>query len=133
MTAEARAAALAVACGSPGSALEFARRDLSGIYGLMVRIMENGDADLALRGALIGEIGPRADREQQLAVIETARMIVANGAQNADRGRAARMVEAHAMLARLLAQAPIHNYDVATLTLQIGGLLASVAADREAA
>ena len=130
---DARAAALAVASGSPGAALDFAGRKLTDAYGSMVRIMQTGDLDFALRGALLGEIGQRPDREQQGAVIEAARMIVANATADADRARAARMIEAHAMLARLLSQAPTANFDAATLMLQIGGLLASVAADREAA
>ena len=133
LSAEARAAALVVAAGSPGAALEFAGRGLTPAYGLMVRIMDGGDADFGLRGALLGEIGQRPDREQQLAVIEAARMIVVNATPAADRARAAKMIEAHAMLARLLAQAPTANFDATTLMLQIGGLLASVAADREAA
>ena len=130
---DARTAALAVASGSPGAALDFAGRKLTDAYGSMVRIMQTGDLDFALRGALLGEIGQRPDREQQGAVIEAARMIVANATADADRARAARMIEAHAMLARLLSQAPTANFDAATLMLQIGGLLASVAADREAA
>ncbi len=133
LTTDARAASLAMAGGSPGAALDFAGRDLTAAFGLMVRILDSGDADFALRGALLGEIGQRPDRDQQLAVIEAARMIVANAAAAAYRANAARMIEAHAMLARLLAQAPTANFDATTLMLQIGGLLASVAADREAA
>ena len=133
LSAEARAAALVVAAGSPGAALDFAGRGLTSAYGLMVRIMDGGDADFGLRGALLGEIGQRPDREQQLAVIEAARMIVVNATLDADRARTAKMIEAHAMLARLLAQAPTANFDATTLMLQIGGLLASAAADREAA
>jgi DNA polymerase-3 subunit delta' len=133
LPADTRAAAQAIANGSPGAALDFARRGLTSAFGLMTRIMDSGDADFALRGALLGEIGQRPDRDQQLAVIETARMIVANAAAAADRASGARMIEAHALLARLLAQAPTANFDATTLMLQIGGLLASVAADREAA
>ena len=133
LSADTRAAALAMAGGSPGAALDFAGRGLTSAYGLMVRIMDGGDPDFGLRGALLGEIGARPDRDQQLAAIEAARMIVANATPDADRARAARMIEAHAMLARLLAQAPTANFDATTLMLQIGGLLASVAADREAA
>lgn len=133
LSAETRAAALAVAAGSPGAALEFAGRGLTTAYGLMVRIMEEGDAEFAWRGALLGEIGQRPDREQQLAIVEAARMILVNAVPGADRARAARMIEAHDQLARLLAQAPTANFDATTLMLQIGGLLASVAADREAA
>ena len=133
LSAEARVAAVVVAAGSPGAALDFAGRGLTSAYGLMTRIMDGGDADFGLRGALLGEIGARPDRDQQLAVIEAARMIVVNATPDADRARAAKMIEAHAMLARLLAQAPTANFDATTLMLQIGGLLASVAADREAA
>lgn len=128
-----RAGALATAGGSPGAALDFAGRGLTAAYQLMVRITEDGDADFVSRGALLGEIGARPDREQQLAVIEAARMILVNAVPGADRPRAARMIEAHGQLARLLAQAPTANFDATTLMLQIGGLLASVAADREAA
>lgn len=133
LNAETRAAALAVASGSPGAALDFAGRGLTTAYGMMTRIMESGDPDFVLRGALLGEIGARPDREQQLVVIETARTIVAAAAPLAERTRAARMIETHGALARLLAQAPTANFDPTTLMLQIGGLLASVAADREAA
>lgn len=133
LTADARAAALAIACGSPGAALDFAARGLTTAFGLMRQILDSGDPEFALRGALLSEIGQRPDRDQQGAVIEAARTIVANAAATADRASAARMIEAHAMLARLLAQAPTANFDATTLMLQIGGLLASVAADREAA
>ena len=99
----------------------------------MRRIAAEGDPDFALRGALLAEIGQRPDRDQQVAAIEAARMVLVNALTAADRSRAARIVEAHGGLARLLAQAPTANFDPATLMLEIGGLLASVAADREAA
>ena len=133
LSAEARAAALAVANGSPGAAVEFTERGLDGAWRLMTRIAAEGDPDFALRGALLGEIGQRPDRDQQVAAIEAARMVLVNALPAADRARAARIVEAHGGLARLLAQAPTANFDPATLMLEIGGLLASAAADREAA
>ena len=129
----ARAAALAVAGGSPGAALDFATRDLSGVHALMARIVREGDPGFALRGTLLGEIGARPDRELQLAIVEAARIVVLGEVGKADPARGARIVEAHGALARLLAQAPTANFDAATLMLEIGGLLASVAADREAA
>lgn len=133
LSAEARAAALAVANGSPGAAVEFTERGLDGAWRLMTRIAAEGDPDFALRGALLGEIGQRPDRDQQVAAIEAARMVLVNALPAADRARAARIVEAHGSLAKLLAQAPTANFDPATLMLEIGGLLASAAADREAA
>lgn len=129
----ARNAAIATAGGSPGAALDFAQRDLQRAQEFMLRIADNGDGDFALRGAMIGELGARPDREQQLAAIEAARMVLVRALPDADPARAAAIVEAHAGLARLLGQAPTANFDPATLLLEIGGLLASVATDREAA
>ena len=130
---DARAAALAVAGGSPGAALEFAARDLGEAQRLMARMVTQGDPEFALRGALLDAVGQRPDRDRQIAAIEAARKTLLAAAPDADRARQGRIVEAHAQLARLLAQAPTANFDPATLVLEIGGLLASVAADREAA
>jgi DNA polymerase-3 subunit delta' len=44
-----------------------------------------------------------------------------------------RIVEAHARIAGLAAQAPTYNFDPALLLVEIGGLLASVAQTRESA
>lgn len=128
-----RQAALAVANGSPGAALAFAERKLGDTYRLMCEIAEHGDPDLALRGALLGAIGARPDREQQLAVIEAARMALVHALADASPANSRRIIEAHAATARLLAQAPTANFDPTALVLEIGGLLASAAADREAA
>lgn len=121
-----RAAAIASANGSPGAALDFAVRDLGRAYQVMARMAEEGDADFALRGALLTALGQRPDRDQQVAAIETARMVLVKGLPDADRERSARIIEAHGSLARLLAQAPTANFDPAMLMLEIGGLLASV-------
>lgn len=126
-----RLAAISAARGSPGAALDFAVRGLGEAHALMVRIAAEGDPDFALRGTLLGTLGQRPDREQQVAAIELARTVLVRTVADADRSRAARIVEAHAALARLLVQAPTANFDPATLVLEIGGLLASAAADRE--
>jgi DNA polymerase-3 subunit delta' len=128
-----REAAILAAGGSPGAALDFARRGLGETYKLMLRLIAEGDADFARRGALLAAIGQRPDREQQVAAIEAARMALVAAATDAPPGRQARIVEAHSELVRLLVQAPTANFDPAALVLEIGGLLASVAADREAA
>ncbi|HUQ14325.1 MAG TPA: DNA polymerase III subunit delta' [Novosphingobium sp.] len=130
---EAKSAAIAAAGGSPGAALDFIARELGTAQRLMARIAQQGDPDFALRGALIGEVGQRPEREQQLAVLEAARRVLVDDVSRADRGRQARIIEAHAALSRLIAQAPTANFDPTALVLEIGGLLASVADPREAA
>jgi DNA polymerase-3 subunit delta' len=128
-----RAAAIAAAEGSPGLALDFVGQDLAPLHGLMLRILHEGDENLALRGALAEEVGARPARERQLAAIELARSVLAADVVEADRERQARIIEAHAAINRLAAQAPQYNFDAGLLVMEIGGLLASAAMPREAA
>ncbi|MBF9150053.1 DNA polymerase III subunit delta' [Novosphingobium jiangmenense] len=130
---ETRKAALAVAGGSPGAALAFAAQDLGKAQTLFARIVEQGDPDLSLRGALAGALGARPDRERIAAAIEAARMTVVGALDRVDDAAKVRLVEAHARLVRLASEAPIYNYDPAMLTMEIGSLLASAAPTREGA
>lgn len=131
MSHAAKLSATAFAQGSPGAALDFARRNLATAYALLERLARDGDADFALRGALLGEIGARPDRETQVVLIEAARTVVSRRAAEGSAGVGT--IDAHVALSRLLTQAPTANFDPATLILEIGGLLASAAADRKAA
>ena len=95
----------------------------------MRRIVREGDAQFALRGRLAAEIGARPDRERVAAVLDLARAtLAANGRRRPARERFRPIVEAHAELVRLAAQAPTYNFDPGLLVMQIGGLLASAAA-----
>ncbi|OYU37387.1 DNA polymerase III subunit delta' [Novosphingobium sp. PASSN1] len=127
----AREAAIAAGSGAPGAALAFAERELGGAWQLMTRIVTEGDGDLALRGELSTALGMRPDRERLLAAIEVARRVLVSALARCDDGARLRIVEAHAALAQLAAQAPTYNFEPALLLLEIGGLLASVARTRE--
>lgn len=128
-----RSAAMAAAEGSPGAALGFVAQDLGKMHLLMRRIIEQGDGDLALRGALASGIGPRPERERLLAIIELARATLTEALGGAGRARQLKIIEAHGALVRLAAQAPTFNFDTGLLMMEIGGLLASAAMPREAA
>ncbi len=131
--AETRMAALAVAAGSPGAALDFAGRGLGSLHRLMRQILAAGDPALGLRGALAEALGARPDRERLLATLDLARSTLAGELAEAPRERQARIIEAHSAIVRLAGQAPVYNYDSGLLMLEIGHLLASAAAPREAA
>ncbi len=131
--APARSAAIAAAAGSPGAALAYIERDLAPLHALMQRLVRDGDASFALRGALAEAIGTRPDRERQLAALDLARGVVAAEAATFAPGRQAAAIEAHAALVRLGAQAPTANFDAGLLVMEIGGLLASAALPRDAA
>ncbi|KPF91060.1 DNA polymerase III subunit delta' [Novosphingobium sp. AAP83] len=133
LDAQTRAAALAVAGGSPGAALAFAEKDLAKAQVIFTALIERGDADLALRGALAGALGARPDRERQMAAIEAARMTVVRALSQADDRARLRLVEAHARLVKLASEAPVYNFDVGMLLMEIGSLLASAAPTREGA
>ncbi len=129
----ARAAAIAVAGGSPGRALGFAAQNLGAAWKVMQRLIEQGDPDFALRGELSQALGQRPDRERQLAAIEAARMALVRALGGADEARRLRIADAHGALAGIAAQAPTYNFEPALLLIEIGALLASVAQTREGA
>ena len=128
-----RAAAIAAAQGSPGTALGFVQAALGPIHSLMLAIIRDGDATLTLRGQLAEAVGARPDRERQMAVLDLARAVLARNLAQAGAPRQIRMIEAHAALARLSAQVPTYNFDPGLLAMEIGGLLASAAVPRETA
>jgi len=131
--AETRAAAIAAAEGSPGIALAFVAQDLGRAHSLMQRIVAEGDAAFELRGALAAEIGARPDRERLMAVLDLARATLAAQLAAATGAVRLALIEAHAALVTLTAQAPTYNYDPGLLAMEIGGLLASAAMPRETA
>ncbi|MBH5322601.1 DNA polymerase III subunit delta' [Aurantiacibacter sediminis] len=130
---EMRDAAIAAASGSPGAAIDFVELDLGKIHTLMQQIAERGDPDFSLRGQLAAAMGARPKREKQLAAIELARAVVAGHMSGVGRDQIPALVESHAELVRLAAQAPTANFDAGLLIMEIGTLLSNLAAARSAA
>lgn len=128
-----RQAAIAAAEGSPGAALDFVGQDLASLHAIMHRILESGDVDLSLRGQLGAGIGSRPERDRMAAALDLARATLAAHLPQAGRERQGRLIEAHAAMVRLAAQAPTYNFDPGLLAMEIGGLLACAAMPREAA
>ena len=133
LSGAAREAAIAAAGGSPGAALAFAEQELGTAWQIMTRLVAQGDPDFALRAELSGALGQRPDRERLLAAIEAALTVLTRTLMAGDDAMRLRVVEAHARIAALAAQAPIYNFDPALLLMEIGSLLASVAHTREGA
>ena len=129
----ARAAAIAAAGGSPGTALEFIDQDLGPLHDLMLRIASEGDDQFLLRGALSEAIGGRPDRDRMAAAIDLARAVLAERLPTAPHKLLPGIIGAHEDLNRLAAQVPTYNFDPGLLVMEIGTLLASAARPREAA
>ena len=128
-----RAAAIAAASGSPGAAIDFVELDLGKIHGLMRQIAEAGDPDFGMRGRLAAALGARPSRQKQLAAIELARSVVADRMQGMAHGDIPIIADTYNDLVRLAAQAPTANFDPGLLVMEIGTLLAGLAAGRSAA
>ncbi len=128
-----RDAAVAAAGGSPGTALDFVQRDLGPLNSLMREIAQSGDTNFVLRGRLASAMGTRPDRERILAALDLARAVLAGEITDADKSRIPAIVDAHAELVTLSAQAPTYNFDAGLLVMEIGSLLAKAANPREAA
>ena len=125
-----RAAAIASAAGSPGMALDFVTLDLATMHRLMAEIAERGDADFARRGRLAEAMGARPDRKRQLAAIDLARAVISGRMRETPPEELRTLADSHAELVRLAAQAPTYNFDPALLVMEIGTLLARIAAPR---
>ena len=132
VSAEARAAAIKAAAGSPGAALAFVRMDLGKAAGLIRSILDEGDRGFALRGALAGVIGARPDRERLQAILDLARAACAERLENC-LGDPTSLIQAHAELVRLTGEQPTYNYDPGLLAMEIGTLLARAGAASETA
>jgi DNA polymerase-3 subunit delta' len=126
-----RAAAIAAAAGSPGAALDFVGLGLGELHAIMQQLVRAGDPDFARRGKLAEGMGARPDRQRQLAAIDLARAVVAEAMRGVDRPAIPALAEAHEELSRLAAQAPTYNYDPGLLVMEIGSLLAALAAPSE--
>ncbi len=131
--AETRAAAIAGAGGSPGVALEFVELELGKLHRLMLEIVRSGDAGFKLRGQLADAMGARPDRQRQLAAIELARSVVTREMDQVGSQAIPALVSAHSELVRLAAQFPTYNFDPGLLVMEIGTLLTTLGASREAA
>lgn len=131
--AETRAAAIAAAGGSPGTALEFVEQDLAPIAALMRSILADGDGDFRLRGQLSAAIGARPDRERMQATFDLGRAILAEQMGTAPIAQLMQLADAHADLVALAGQAPTYNFDPGFLAMEIGSLLASAAPHKERA
>ena len=126
-----RAAAIAAAHGSPGTALGFVSEELGQAFSIMQAILRDGDSELALRGDLADTLGARPARLRLAAVLDLARAVVARELPSSSPERQGRLIDAHSALVRLTGQAPTYNFDAGLLGQEIGGLLASAAMPRE--
>ncbi|RKF23401.1 DNA polymerase III subunit delta' [Altericroceibacterium spongiae] len=127
----ARSAAVAASAGSPGAALDFVELELGKLHQLMADIAQHGDPDFTLRGKLADSMGARPDRKRQLAAIDLARSVIGNQMESTIPRAIPRLTEAYADLNHLANQAPTYNFDPGLLIMEIGTLLASLAAPRD--
>jgi DNA polymerase-3 subunit delta' len=128
------AQAIAAAEGSFGAAVRFAEQDLAPIARVVSGLLAGGDIGMTGRGELARLIGPRADRDRMQAVFDLAQSLAARAARAADDPvRRAALIETHAALVALAAEAPTANFDPAMLTFEIGSLLVAAAPASEPA
>lgn len=133
LDADERAAAAALAGGSPGAALAFVDQGLSKVARIMRTIRDSGDPRFAARGELAGLIGARPDRERLQAVLEMARATAAEDIGRLPARLVSRRIAAHDGLVRLTGEFLTFNYDPGLFALEIGNLLAGCAAGSERA
>ena len=128
------AGAIAASEGSFGAALRYAAQDLAPVARAVTALFSGEENGIARRGELARLIGGRADRERVQAVLDLAQALVARAARECgDERRCARLIDAHAALVALAAQAPTANFDPGMLPYEIGSLLVAAAPASEPA
>lgn len=126
--------AMSAAEGSFGAALRFAKQDLAPVARVVSGLLAVGDSGMTGRGELARLIGPRADRERLQAVLDLAQSLAAHAARTTqDPDRRIRLIDAHAALVALAAEAPTANFDAGMLPFEIGSLLVAAAPASEPA
>ena len=127
-------AAIAAAEGSFGAALRYAEQDLAPLARQIEALLASRDPGFVRRAEFARTVGPRADRDRMQAVFELAQTITARTARMAsDPERRGRLIDAHAALVSLAAEAPTANFDPGMLPFEIGGLLVAAAPASETA
>lgn len=120
--------AIAAAEGSYGAALRFADQGLAPIARAIAGLIAGGDNGNTVRGELARLIGARADRERVGAVLDLAQSLTARAARaSEDLAHRARLIDTHAALVNLAAEAPTANFDPGMLPFEIGTLLVAAA------
>ena len=117
---------IAMASGSVGRALAFARLDLAPLEEKALGILRDGDPTNTRRSELAGELGKKGAGDRYAAFLELVPAIVAREARVASGGRRARALDAYARARELAAIAPRVSLDPAATIFQLGGILASV-------
>ncbi len=126
--------AIAAAEGSFGTAVRFNAQDLSPIASVIAALIAGEEKGNGLRGELARLIGGRADRERVQAVLDLAQGLVARVARSTnDPHHRMQLVETHAALVNLAAEAPTANFDPGLLPFEIGSLLVAAAPASEPA
>ena len=120
--------AIAAAEGSFGAALRFAAQDLAPIARVIEALIAGGENGMMERGNLARLIGPRADRERMQAVLDLAQAMIARSARETDDpAHRLRLIDTHAALVSLAAEAPTANFDAGMFPFEIGTLLVDAA------
>ena len=124
--ADARAAAIAGAGGSPGVALALVEAGLGGALSVMRRLLREGDETLALRGELVAALGAKPPRERLVAAIDLARAVLGQELRDAAPARQAQIITAHGALVQLGREVPTYNYEGEIVAQTLGATLAQI-------
>ena len=119
---------VAMSSGSAGRALAFAGLDLVPLEQMAVAMLRDGDPMNERRSKLAAELGRKTAADRYQAFLELAPALVAREARQLDGLSRQRALDAYGRARELAAIAPRVSLDPAATVFQMGGILASVAA-----
>ena len=117
-----------MADGSAGRAMAFAELDLAPLEQSALAILRDGDPTNGRRAGLALELGKKGAGDRYAAFLDLLPALVAREARGLAGAQRARALDAYAQSREIVALAPRLSLDPASTVLQLGGILASVAA-----
>ena len=123
-----RSRIIAKAGGSVGRAMALAALDLSRLQDAAARILRDGDPTNARRSDLAIELGRKGAAERYAAFLDMVPTLIAAQARGLKGRQLEKALDAYAQARELAALAPRLSLDPASTVFQLGGMLASVAA-----
>jgi DNA polymerase-3 subunit delta' len=128
MPAHEREKLIPLSDGSVGRALTFAELELASLEEVALDIVRRGDPHNSKRSDLATQLARKGAGDRYAAFLDLAPSILAREARNLSEPQRARAVKAYEKVRELTSIAPRLSLDPAATVFQIGGILASVAA-----
>ncbi len=131
LTAVERDALIAVTQGSPGRALGYAEAGLAELVAKARTLMQRGDADMAIRLELVGQLSGKNGVKRQRAFLDIVPGLISREVKALSGERQSKAIQIWEDACRLVGNAQPKSLDMPSVIFALGGLMASLAPPKD--